>query len=127
MRCPSSPPQLLFLQMVKVATNLDVPIKILWPKSATLSSAHGYTMLGLGDIVIPGTFIALALRYDYARHVRAHNGVLPAGARSYSKPYFTAAMTAYVAGLVTTMAVMHTFKAAQPALLYLRLARIFRL
>jgi minor histocompatibility antigen H13 len=97
--------------MVKVATNLDVPIKILWPKSAVLDPAsRGYTMLGLGDIVIPGTFIALALRFDAAR------GRLREG----SAPYFRAALTAYVLGLATTMAVMHIFRAAQPALLYLR-------
>lgn len=102
--------------MVKVATNLDVPIKILWPKSAVFDTARGFTMLGLGDIVIPGTFIALALRYDHFRHTRAGGRV----GGAYPKPYFAAAMAAYVAGLATTMAVMHVFRAAQPALLYLR-------
>lgn len=116
-------------------------------------------MLGLGDIVIPGTFVALALRYDYARFAHkagseqerepeiksndtkpAINGhssgkpttIRPAGAirldedaqlkfrRSAPKPYFLAALAAYVSGLVTTMFVMHVFHAAQPALLYLR-------
>ena len=47
--------------MVKVATTLDVPIKLLWPKSLIFSDSRGFTMLGLGDVVIPGTFIALAL------------------------------------------------------------------
>ncbi|KAF8973303.1 signal peptide peptidase-domain-containing protein [Flammula alnicola] len=51
----------------KVATTLDVPIKLLWPKSMLFAGERGYTMLGLGDVVIPGTFIALALRYDHAR------------------------------------------------------------
>lgn len=37
----------------------------------------------------------------------------------FTKPYFTSAMIAYVLGLATTMVVMHFFKAAQPALLYL--------
>lgn len=101
-------------QMVKVATSLDVPIKLLWPKSLTFSGDNGYTMLGLGDIVIPGMFVALALRYDF------HRSGASATSASFSKPYFIAAMFAYVTGLVTTMAVMHFFKAAQPALLYLR-------
>jgi minor histocompatibility antigen H13 len=107
--------------MVKVATNLDLPIKLLWPKSLAFASDAGYTMLGLGDIVIPGTFIALALRYDYYRHAAAaHDTPLPAsGGAGYPKPYFTAALVAYVLGLVTTMSVMHVFRAAQPALLYL--------
>ena len=37
----------------------------------------------------------------------------------FPKPYFFATFFAYIAGLVVTMAVMHIFKAAQPALLYL--------
>lgn len=101
--------------MVKVATTLDVPIKLLWAKSLTFSAEHGFTMLGLGDIVVPGMFIALALRYD--QHKASTAGKSP---RSWNKPYFYAALAAYVIGLVTTMTVMHVFHAAQPALLYLR-------
>ncbi len=72
-------------------------------------------MLGLGDIVVPGMFVALALRYDY--HKATSNGE---HARSFKKPYFYAALFAYVLGLVVTMTVMHVFRSAQPALLYLR-------
>ncbi|KAF9452367.1 hypothetical protein P691DRAFT_722117 [Macrolepiota fuliginosa MF-IS2] len=102
--------------MVKVATSLDVPIKLLWPKSLTLASEHGYTMLGLGDIVIPGTFIALALRYD---HHRSLGNASTPQTTAFPKPYFYASLVAYVLGLITTMTVMHAFHAAQPALLYL--------
>lgn len=104
--------------MVKVATNLDVPIKLLWAKSLSFSPERGFTMLGLGDIVVPGMFVALALRYDQ------HRGAQRGQHARYSKPYFCAALAAYVAGLGATMAVMHVFKAAQPALLYLRRVRI---
>ena len=100
--------------MVKVATSLDAPIKILWAKSMVFETKRGFTMLGLGDIVVPGMFVALALRYDFNRSKRKTTK------ESFAKPFFNAAMTAYVLGLVTTMTVMHTFKAAQPALLYLR-------
>ncbi|KAG1832447.1 signal peptide peptidase-domain-containing protein [Suillus variegatus] len=96
--------------MLTVATSLDVPIKLLWPKSLSFASERGYTLLGLGDIVIPGTFVALALRYDYAR--ADDKG-------TFRKPYFYATLAAYITGLVTTMAVMHVFGKAQPALLYL--------
>ncbi|KAG5645210.1 hypothetical protein DXG03_006728 [Asterophora parasitica] len=99
--------------MVKVATTLDVPIKLLWPKSLDFSSARGFTMLGLGDIVIPGAVIAFALRYDHHRSKAPAQG-------SFPKPYFYAALIAYFLGLVTTMGVMHFFHKAQPALLYLR-------
>jgi minor histocompatibility antigen H13 len=100
--------------MVSVATSLDLPMKVLWPKSIRFSAENGNMMLGLGDIVVPGLFISLALRYDCFRHTRAQL------AGSFSKPYFTASLVAYMAGLATTMGVMHVFRAAQPALLYLR-------
>ncbi|KAI0081912.1 hypothetical protein K474DRAFT_1768145 [Panus rudis PR-1116 ss-1] len=99
--------------MVKVATNLDVPIKLLWAKSLVLSTEKGFTMLGLGDVVIPGLFVALALRYDH------HRAKATSADSSFPKPYFYAALFAYALGLATTMFVMHTFRAAQPALLYL--------
>ncbi|EPQ57049.1 hypothetical protein GLOTRDRAFT_73578 [Gloeophyllum trabeum ATCC 11539] len=103
--------------MVKVATQLDVPIKLLWPKSAfpSFSTARGFTMLGLGDVVIPGTFVALALRYDHHRFVQGGGGE----GGTFAKPYFRAAMGAYAAGLAATMGAMHVWRAAQPALLYL--------
>jgi len=99
--------------MVSVATSLDLPMKILWPKSIAFSTVNGSMMLGLGDIVIPGTFVSLALRHDYFRYTKAQ----PVG--TFTKPYFIASLVAYVAGLATTMVVMHVFHAAQPALLYL--------
>ena len=71
-------------QMVKVATNLDVPIKLLWAKSLSFATERGFTMLGLGDIVVPGMFVSLALRYDHtvplARHL-AMNGAINAQAK----------------------------------------------
>jgi len=105
--------------MVSVATSLDLPMKILWPKSKILSKEYGNMMLGLGDIVVPGTFTSLALRYDYFRYTKAQP---PAG--SFTKPYFIASLVAYVAGLATTMIIMHVFHSAQPALLYLRYVSI---
>ncbi|KAJ5092614.1 Peptidase A22B signal peptide peptidase [Penicillium alfredii] len=53
--------------MVTVATKLDVPIKLLFPRPPTPSEApdaQSLAMLGLGDIVIPGLMIGLALRFD---------------------------------------------------------------
>lgn len=116
--------------MVSVAKNFDAPIKIVWPKNIVEAvialSASGpmpklqFTMLGLGDIVIPGIFVALALRYDQLKASEAKPSVqFTKHFSQFAKPYFAATMAAYVAGLGTTMMVMHFFKAAQPALLYL--------
>ncbi|KAF8556135.1 hypothetical protein OG21DRAFT_1506922 [Imleria badia] len=105
--------------MVKVATSLDVPIKLLWPKSMTFGTERGFALLGLGDVVIPGLFIALALRFDHAQGGKTE--------ASFAKPYFFVTLTAYVVGLITTMTVMHMVGRAQPALLYLSPACILSL
>ena len=54
--------------MVSVATKFDAPIKLLFPRAlATEDSSPVLQMLGLGDIVMPGLFIAILLRYDFYR------------------------------------------------------------
>jgi minor histocompatibility antigen H13 len=95
--------------MVTVARSFDAPIKVVFPKDFL---EHGIfatqnTMLGLGDIVIPGILISLLVRFDHKR----------SGGKS--RVYFHSTLFAYVVGMVTTFAVMHLFNAAQPALLYL--------
>lgn len=53
--------------MVTVATKLDVPIKLLFPRPAGPNddpAVQALAMLGLGDIVIPGMMVGLALRFD---------------------------------------------------------------
>lgn len=106
--------------MVTVAKSLDGPIKILFPRTLTPDSETGkidLSLLGLGDIVIPGFFLALLLRFD------AHNAKVsyfPVNIyESFPKPYFHSALFGYVLGMGLTMYVMIVFEAAQPALLYL--------
>ena len=106
--------------MVTVAKNLDGPIKLLFPRTLVPSEDTGkieLSLLGLGDIVIPGFFLSLLLRFDAA------NAQMPTDKvdihESFPKPYFYSAMIAYVLGLGVTLFVMIYFQAAQPALLYL--------
>ncbi|KAI8323694.1 peptidase A22B, signal peptide peptidase, partial [Martensiomyces pterosporus] len=116
--------------MVSVAKNFDAPIKVVFPKDLFPSDGKlQFTMLGLGDIVVPGIFVALCLRFDRHRYLAklgySKDKPLPPALHGrhrgfpFPTPYFNACMAAYVAGLATTITVMHTFKAAQPALLYL--------
>lgn len=69
-------------------------------------------MLGLGDIVIPGIFVALLLRYDY------HN--------EYRTNYFASAFSGYFAGLTATIVVMNVFhvRAHPPCSCYIALEAI---
>ena len=49
--------------MVTVAKSFDAPIKLMFPYDWT-SEPPKFSMLGLGDIVIPGIFVAMCLKYD---------------------------------------------------------------
>ncbi|KAI5191187.1 minor histocompatibility antigen H13 [Nematocida minor] len=85
--------------MLGVAKGLDIPIKIVYP-----FAKKGGSMIGLGDIVIPGLFLALAREF-------AHKN---------SSPFvFFGGFVGYVLALIITFAVVIMFKAGQPALLYI--------
>lgn len=138
--------------MVTVAKSFDAPIKLLFPQFGFgFEGALRPSMLGLGDIVIPGIFIALLLRYDIWRNIQRVRAAAAAKAVSSSSSsgapaplslaaahdleclychmtahastlrldYFYANLVAYFLGLSTTVWVMYSFGAAQPALLYL--------
>ncbi|XP_069740395.1 minor histocompatibility antigen H13 isoform X1 [Narcine bancroftii] len=94
--------------MVTVAKSFEAPIKLVFPQDLLEKglAANNFAMLGLGDIVIPGIFIALLLRFDVSL-------------KKNSRTYFYTSFLAYVFGLGLTIYIMHTFKHAQPALLYL--------
>lgn len=94
--------------MVSVAKSFEAPIKLVFPQDLLEKGlgASNFAMLGLGDIVIPGIFIALLLRFDVSQ-------------KKESRVYFYASFIAYFLGLLLTIVVMHFFKHAQPALLYL--------
>lgn len=55
--------------MVTVATQLDIPAKLLFPRPSSLDSTkQQLSMLGLGDVVLPGMMIGFALRLDLYMH-----------------------------------------------------------
>ncbi|KAI3386668.1 hypothetical protein SNEBB_007766 [Seison nebaliae] len=57
--------------MVSVAVQFKAPIKLIFPQDILEKglNAENLAMLGLGDIVVPGIFIALLLRYDVSKLV----------------------------------------------------------
>ncbi|KIW26631.1 uncharacterized protein PV07_06450 [Cladophialophora immunda] len=97
--------------MVTVATKLDVPIKLLFPRPdgcvfpvgapegspameeylQCLAKKRTMAMLGLGDIVVPGMMLAFALRFDlYLYYLRQAKEGQQAG-EDASKPTYTSA------------------------------------
>jgi minor histocompatibility antigen H13 len=119
------------MQMVTVATKLDGPIKLLFPRGVTdaVTCKPQFALLGLGDLVIPGLMIALLLRLDATNaHAALPNQPQGAGlkrrspherfnsehAASFPAHYFNGGILGYAAGLVLTVMVMVWFEAAQP-------------
>lgn len=49
--------------MLTVAKSIDAPIKLLFPRNWSADPPE-FSLLGLGDIVLPGVFIAMCLRFD---------------------------------------------------------------
>ncbi|KAL7721060.1 Minor histocompatibility antigen H13 [Entamoeba marina] len=91
--------------MLTVATNIDGPIKFIFPKDGNFLFTEKVSLLGLGDIAIPGIYIALMKRIDSS----LNNG----------SQYFLVSMISYFIGLLLTFVVMYSFGHGQPALLYL--------
>jgi len=89
--------------MVSVATKLDLPVKLMFPRF--IQGAAGFAMLGLGDIVLPGMLVCLALKMN------TH--------KSLTRQYFNITFIGYIVGIFLSMLMARTFLAAQPALLYL--------
>jgi Signal peptide peptidase len=121
--CSSAAPSSLSLSLLLCnsisfhSLSIYLCLSLSLPLSPSLSLLSGqFSLLGLGDIVIPGLFVALLLRFDAVRNkISAVN----ADHASFSKPFFTVNLICYALGLVATVGVMYFFNAAQPALLYL--------
>jgi len=96
--------------MMTVATKVEAPIKLLYPAPPPLEGAtpreYGFSLLGLGDVVIPGLFVSFMGRVDEAL-------------KPEKISYFTVGTVAYAVGLATCFVVNEVTKAGQPALLYL--------
>lgn len=96
--------------MVSVAKGIDAPIKLLFPRSLSGCGTLLHSMLGLGDIVVPGIFISFLAKWD---------AVKLGEKKMTSWVYLNTTMVAYALSLVTTVSIMLFFNHAQPALLYI--------
>jgi minor histocompatibility antigen H13 len=123
--------------MVTVAKSIDAPIKLQFPKDLTATPPQ-YSILGLGDIVIPGIFVSLCLRFDVLKSFKMERladlieqekkgkadtnatvKFLMNQANTVTKSYFIAVIFGYLVAIITTVIIMILFEHGQPALLYL--------
>ena len=102
--------------MITVAKNFDVPIKLVLPLANGKKS-----ILGLGDMVIPGVLVALALKFDVDLGLEKFSKLDEKMKSSFvfEKPHFWSCVVGYALGIISTFVSMILMEHAQPALLYL--------
>lgn len=103
--------------MVTVATKFDVPIKLKFP----LGNGK-FSILGLGDMVIPGIVVALSMKFDvdwFLTKAQQAGGQTRLALEQMKTPIFWGAFVGYIIGIIATLASMYIFNHPQPALLFL--------
>ena len=104
---------------VAMSPVLSTPTKFLFPRDAAVaaaaeSSSFDFSLLGLGDVLIPGLLIGLLLRFE-GRASKGSEG----GGGGGGGGYFALALFANGAGLLISFAASFVSGKGQPALLYL--------
>jgi minor histocompatibility antigen H13 len=112
--------------MLTVAKGINAPIKLLFPKDYTDPAKPQFSLLGLGDIVIPGIFVSLCLRFDFLKSLNKKHlealirkegegedvstmRYLAKQALECSKSYFLAVNIGYLLAIICTVVVMLIF------------------
>merc|ERR1712004_181195 len=98
---------------------LSLPGKLVFPSNQNIGH---FSMLGLGDIVMPGLLLCFVMRYDAYKRAQAHRMAaagIPVPNNWTKISYFHCSLLGYFMGLLTATVSSEVFKAAQPALLYL--------
>ena len=123
--------------MLSVAKNIEGPVKLMLPKLQEDIEAmrrekgddnqyadkpydpREYNMIGLGDIVIPGVYVALMLRFDIYLFYQAKKDITQFGYSFKRMKYFWITFIFYNIGVLMALFSTYFFKHAQPALLYI--------
>uniref|UniRef100_UPI00358F93E0 signal peptide peptidase-like 3 isoform X2 n=1 Tax=Myxine glutinosa TaxID=7769 RepID=UPI00358F93E0 len=126
--------KLHFPHAAREGPRLSLPGKLVFPSS---SGSH-FSMLGIGDIVMPGLLLCFVLRYD--NHKKQSSNASSSGgggcaggdpgtpafpgpggipSRMQRVSYFHCTLIGYFVGLLTATVASRIHRAAQPALLYL--------
>ncbi|XP_071848347.1 signal peptide peptidase-like 3 [Apostichopus japonicus] len=107
--------------VAKDAPKLSLPGKLIFP---SMHSAGHFSMLGLGDIVMPGLLLCFVLRYDNWKRqsvdpAAPQPALITHGSLAQKVTYFHCSLIGYFVGLLTATVSSEIYKNAQPALLYL--------
>ncbi len=102
--------------MVTVAKNIDLPLKLLFPYINNQGET-AFSMLGLGDIIIPGLFVSLCLKYDVDNCILSP--IRPKNFKDFKLPLFYTSLCFYLLGIILTYAAMFFFSRPQPALVFI--------
>jgi len=111
------------------------PLPMLLTVPRVMDYSGGSSLLGLGDIVLPGLLLSFAARYDEAKRFfrTRQNGsnntdnssshldiCSPSSSNSsHKRTYFTAVVISYAIGLMMANIAVYVMQMGQPALLYL--------
>jgi len=98
-------------ETMHIPAKLSLPGKLVFPSYRR--TGH-FSMLGLGDIVMPGLLLCFVLRFDNLKKQTDTSHQPPS-----SISYFHYSLIGYFVGLVTATIASEVSKAAQPALIYL--------
>lgn len=104
--------------MLTVAKKVVIPVKIVWPREfytfsiwTSYSDTAKFALLGLGDIILPGVYIALVSRIE--AQIAATKGLVV-------RPSLTqACIAAYAVSIIVAMCVLYFSQKGQPVLLYI--------
>jgi minor histocompatibility antigen H13 len=93
--------------MMTVATKVEAPVKFIFTAPPSDSPRdYEFSVLGLGDVVIPGLFVSLMEKADEVLQPK-------------NISYFNVAVVAYAVGLAACFTANEIYHNGQPALLYL--------
>ncbi|XP_030556187.1 signal peptide peptidase-like 3 isoform X1 [Drosophila novamexicana] len=105
--------------IVRDTPKLNLPGKLVFP---SIHNTGHFSMLGLGDVVMPGLLLCFVLRYDAYKKSQGFTSdptLSPPKGVGSRLTYFHCSLLGYFLGLLTATVSSEVFKAAQPALLYL--------
>ena len=93
--------------MMTVATKVEAPVKFLYTAPPSdIPRDYPFSVLGLGDVVIPGLFVRLTAKVDEVLQPK-------------NLSYFSVATAAYATGLAMCFGANEIYHNGQPALFYL--------